>query len=360
MFSGLMSIIYNGFFVNANAFMLAYVIPLLYLFQLTKVNLKCRDIEVCYMYLLGVSLFIFLLQNLYIGPYRVYLSSVNQTWLRENVSIANGGLLEIGAMEMFLLPFAGYFLLNRRNLRDRFSRYTVKFIIAASVFVFLMPFIYQNRANSLLAIILFVVVIHSTLPRRKFLVAAMSMLPFGLFFLYSLVLKRSFTVAGDGLAINIFGLSLAGIDSTTFDHLNSTLAGFQVLIENMIFGFGLLKDADSMLGSIYTIGNLRNFIFPSLEIAISLGLIFFLIYLVFVFFVIRTSNSNYAKFVAILQFFPVVGTSKFFYLYSTGSLSTTDGYSSLTDHTPIAMFSFYYIGVILMCMYSKHDFDLRC
>lgn len=358
-FCGLMSIIYNGFFVNANAFLLAYVLPLLYLFQLTKVNLKRRDVEVCYIYLLGVSLFIFLLQNLYIGPYNVYISSVKQTWLRENVSIANGGLLEIGAMEMFLLPFAGYFLLNRHGLRDRFNKYIVKFIVFASFFVFLMPFIYQNRSNSLLALILLVYIMYATLPKKRFVLSVISTLPFGLFLLYGLVLKRSFSTVGDGLSINVFGIRLSGIDSTTFDHLNSTLVGFETLLENMMFGFGLLKDADSLVGNVYTISNLRNFVFPSLEIAISLGFVFFIIYLVFVYFVIKTSKSNYAKLVAVLQFLPVVGTSKFFYLYSTGSLSTTGGYASLTDHTPIAMFSVYYIGVILMCMYSEWDFKLR-
>ena len=170
------------------------------------------------------------------------------------------------------------------------------------------------------------------------------------------MINRSFSSSTQGHSIDFFGISFASLDGTTYNHVFATMKGFEIFIENLSFGFGFLRDADSFYGNYFIVSNLRNFLFPVLEVAITMGVFFFLFYMIIVLYTFIRIRSPYLKLIISLQFIPFVGTSKFFGLYATGELDINYGYSTLTDFTPIAVYSFLYIVILLLCENSFYNY----
>jgi len=348
LFIGFIQVLFHNKPENTNGFFITYFYPLIYFCVISTMDLGIRDVRHSLFTMFCLSMFIFILQNIYIGPIVVYRSSVEQSWLTQNISIANGGLLEIGAMEVFLMPIAFYVLWNFNELKIIYSKTYMYILLFFSVFLMAMPFIYHNRANSLVVLSFLFLYIFSKFSYKKITLYLFSIIPFMMLFIYKMVVSRSF-VSG-GKEINIFGFAVNGIDSTTFDHLESTMVGFSYLMHNIMFGVGLLTGVNSdNIQSIHTIGNMRNFILPIIEVAINMGGVFFIFYLIMIYQIYRATSDNLMKYLLLLQFFPVVGASKFFSAYATGHFDIRTGFYSLSDFSPIAITSFFCVYVYLLC-----------
>jgi len=348
--AGSLQVIYHNTAINLNGFFITYLYPLIYFLFLSSMNLSIVDIRRSIFTMFLISLFVFCLQNVYIGPLVVYRSSIEQTWLTQNISIANGGLLEIGAMEVFLMPIAFYIIWHYRTLQHLYSKNHFRILTVGAAFVCLMPFIYHNRANSLVVLCFFAFFGIKRLSLGKLILSFSFVIPIFSYFTYKMVVSRS--LVSDGKSIDLLGIPISGIDSTTFDHLHSTVLGFEYLQNNFIFGLGMLTGADSYRGALFYIGNMRNFLFPSIEVAVSMGGLFYLLYFILVFTVYRLTKDLLMKFILLLQFIPVVGAGRFFSPYSTGNLSLNTGFSSLSDNVPIAIYSILTVYVYLLCISS--------
>lgn len=321
----------------------AFLIPLIYLNAALHMGVSKEDAIKAAAGTILVSILIFLLQNIYIGPLTVLQSSRNQTWLIDAVSIANGGFIEMGTMQTILIPISFYIIFNSIYAKAIFKKNSYLFIKICAWFVMAMPFVYNNRANSALVIFLFLFFIFKTYSKKKIISFIPFFLPLFGCLIYAVVTGRSF--AEDGASINFFGVEISGINSTTYDHLYATTTGFDALAKNLVFGVGSFVGPRTWEDSFFAIGNYRNLIFPAIEIAIGNGLIFFAIYLFFVFFMFNRASEQLIKLYILLPFIPILGASKFFGLYATGSIDFSRGFVSLSDHPPVAVFS---LGMVLI------------
>lgn len=350
---GLLQVIFHNKPENTNGFFIVYLYPLLYFLIIAHVDFDIGDVRRALFTMLLISVSIFVLQNIYIGPLVVYHSSVDQTWLSQKISIANGGLLEIGAMELFLSPISFYILWNYQEIKATYSQLYTKILTLSSLFVIMMPFIYHNRANSLVVLSFAALFVINKIALRKVILFFSSVFPFLGYYLYNIVVSRSFV--SDGKEIDVFGFLVSGIDSTTYDHLNSTMLGIDALMHNLLFGVGLLTGPNSIFLDDFNIGNMRNFIFPVAEVAISMGGVFFLSYVLLVASIYRSAQSPLMKYLLLLQFIPVIGANKFFSAYATGSFPIKDGFYGLSDFSPIAITSISSLYIYLLCTNDGHN-----
>lgn len=352
---GFLSIFVRDLTIGLSYLYSAFLIPLIYFILLNEMNLSKEMVVRTAVGFFLVSLAIFFLQNVYIGPMTVLQSSRNQTWLIDNVSIANGGLIEIGAMQAILIPIAFYIIYNELFVRGIFRLLHFRIVYLCALFVMVMPFIYNNRSNALLSIFLFSYFIYKKWTLGKIIALLPIIFPVVLWAIYTVVFNRSFV--NDGMSINVVGLEISGINSTTFDHIQSTIAGFYSLAENLVFGVGPFVGANTWSESVFTIGNYRNYFFPIIELAVTNGILFFIVYFIFLLEIMRGSKDSLIKIYVLLPFIPILGASKFFGLYATGSLNLTSGFASLSDHTPVAIFSY---GMVLLFLIGLKQSNEKC
>ena len=353
-FIGLIPILSNGMFVNINAFMLSYLLPMLYLSSLIKSQIRLLNIQLSILFFIILSVLIFIFQNIYIGPIVVYQSTVAQSWLNQGISMANGGFLEIGSMQIFLITFSSYLFYYKYVIKFE-NKITCKLISFLFIFSIILPFIYQNRANCLLSITFIIFISYCKLSRIKFLLSIIVITPLFVLLFY-VVLSRTFI--NENILNHIFSIGelFKNVDYTTLNHLKSTLSCFEIVFKYPLTGYGLLRDPNSAYENVFRISNLRNYILPSLEICASLGIIFFSFYVYFIFKIYSITTSFFLKFLLLLQFIPIVGSSKFFGLYATGTIEYRTGFTSLSDKVPVSIFSFFFILIVALSVFHKTYF----
>lgn len=351
--------LYTKNFLIISFFYAAILTPLILADTLYYIFKKRTDFDRLLYYLIALSFFIFFLQVLYIGPITFIESSRNQTWLLSGTSIASGGFIEVGTMQLVLIPLA-YLYLSSSNSKTLVKNFYLRiYLKLASLFIILSPIILFNRVNALLSIFLFVTMILPRLTKRQIATTCIIIFPFAASILYQVIIYRSFVM--NGHSVNLLGIELVNLDYTTLTHIQATVEGFSTLLSMNIFsGVGPFLGGE-VEGAIFEVGNFRNFLFPFIKPFVSLGFLYFSLHLIFSLTFFLMSKGLSARYIAVLPFLPALGTSRLMDLYVTGELSYKVGFLAMNDPTPVAIYSFslmlLYVHILLARLHRPKPYN---
>ena len=302
--------------------------------------------------LLTVTFLIFILQVIYIGPETFIQTSRNQTWLSSGTSIASGGFIEVGTMQLVLIPIAVIFLHQKSiGSANNIGKFSSLCLSISSWSILALPFILNNRANALLSVFLFYFILMPSYRKQTRRMLNVLLIPTVLFVITELIAVRTFT--SNGHSVDVLGISLSNIDYTTLNHIKATLSGFQTISDvNIWTGAGPFRGSISV-DRLFEVGNFRNFLIPLVKPLVSYGLIYFTVYLIFSSYFYYISRGSPFRYIAILPFLPILGTSRILDLYVTGKISDDLGFLYMEDATPVAIFGF------SMCLIYCHILIMR-